>query len=61
MIYIEKVTFCTSVYKVEKVGGHYLGWNKENRDCWVGEDYTLYPNEYDYVQAFLAPSILDRW
>lgn len=61
MIYIEKDAFHTCVYKVKKVGGHYLGWSKDNRYGWEGYVYTLYPNEDDYVQAFVAPSILDRW
>ena len=61
MIYIEKDTSCTSVYKVDKVGGPYIGWSEENIDVWDGYDYTLYPNEDNYIQAFVAPSILDRW
>ena len=59
MIYIEHDRWSTSLYKVNKVRGYYYGWNKS--ETWKGTDYTLYPNEDGYTQAFLAPSILDRW
>ena len=59
MIYIEQDTYSSSLYTVDKVGGYYYAWNKDS--TWVGNDYCLYPNEDGYTQAFLAPSILDRW
>ena len=59
MIYIEQDKWSTSLYKVDKVGGYYYAWNKDS--TWEGNDYALYSNEDGYTQAFLAPSILDRW
>lgn len=59
MIYIEQDRLTASLYKVDKVEGYYYGWSKHG--TWEGTDYTLYPNEDGYIQAFLAPSILDRW
>ena len=59
MIYIEKDSLSTSLFKVDKVRGYYYGWSKHN--TYEGYDYILYPDEDGYTQAFLAPSILDRW
>ena len=59
MIYIEHDDYSTSLYKVNKVRGYYYAWNKDS--TWEGNDYELYSNEDGYTQAFLAPSILDRW
>lgn len=62
MIYIEndEMEYC-SLFKVDKVGGHYYGWSKISPAGWEGDYYKLYPNGRGYTQAFLAPSILDRW
>ena len=59
MIYIEKDKWSSSLYLVDKVGGDYYGWRRDN--TWEGTFYQLYSNEDVYTQAFLAPSILDRW
>lgn len=61
MIYIEKDNFSSRLFKVDKVGEYFYGWSKYSPEGWEGFDYTLYPNEHGYTQAFLAPSILDRW
>lgn len=59
MIYIEYSHKDPSLFKVDRVEGYYYGWNRD--DTWEGDEYYLYPNEETYIQAFLAPSILDRW
>ena len=59
MIYIWQDMYSSSLYTVDKVGGYYYGWNESS--TWEGDNYCLYPNEDGYTQAFLAPSILDRW
>lgn len=59
MIYIEQDTYSSSLCAVDKVGGYCCAWNESS--TWEGGGCCLYPNEDGYTQAFLAPSILDRW
>ena len=59
MIYIEKDSWGETIFKADKVGGHYYGWNRD--DIWEGNAFTLFPDSGDFMQRLLAPSILDRW
>jgi hypothetical protein len=59
MIYIEDSDGSSTVFKVERIGGHYYGWN--DLDEWSGDGFTLFPDSVGFMQRLLAPSILDRW
>lgn len=61
MIYIQRDDYSSSLYKVEKLNGSYFGWNSCSPEGWYGSEFIIYPNEDVFIQAFLAPSILDRW
>lgn len=61
MIYIEKDRFSCSLFKVEKLNGPYFGWSTDSPEGWYNSEFIPEPNTEEFVQAFLAPSILDRW
>lgn len=61
MIYLEQDSFSYSLFKVEEVGGPFFGWNTDDPEGWYGNEFLYYPCKDDFTQAFLAPSILDRW
>lgn len=59
MIYIEDSDGSPALFKVERIDGHYYGWN--NSDEWEGSGFTLFPDSDGFMQRLLAPSVLDRW